>query len=247
MLTLIALVNLGLLGRQPLRRRLDLQLSEPDRVAGHRRNRCPDGWAGGYQGNSGYAAVPGKDLRHRQYDGDRHGARPYPARFRERLAVRDVALGGVAAGIVGHFPSGSAANCITTVPPARRFAGKSAQRGLGMGIRGRPTRTAGVSGRGPARRGLCLYPDRYTYRYGDHQLGACDPVLGCAATGIAPPAGMPEVVRRAGLDLNPLDVTDPADLAWLDVLIWPEHAHRRTRRCPRRRRAAAARARRPGR
>jgi hypothetical protein len=34
---------------------------------------------------------------------------------------------------------------------------------------------------------------------------------------------------RAGLDLNPLDITDPADFAWLDALIWPEHAHRRAR------------------
>ena len=46
---------------------------------------------------------------------------------------------------------------------------------------------------------------------------------------MAPPAGVPEVVWRAGLDLNPLDVTDPADVAWLDALIWPEHAHRRAR------------------
>ena len=37
------------------------------------------------------------------------------------------------------------------------------------------------------------------------------------------------MVWRAGLDLNPLDVTDPADLAWLEALIWPEHAHRRAR------------------
>jgi hypothetical protein len=46
---------------------------------------------------------------------------------------------------------------------------------------------------------------------------------------VAPPAGVPEVVWRAGLDLNPLDVTEPADLAWLDALIWPEHTHRRAR------------------
>jgi hypothetical protein len=77
--------------------------------------------------------------------------------------------------------------------------------------------------------GLCLYPDRYSYRYGDYQLGAGVPVLDCAATGLVPPADLPEVVWRAGLDLNPLDVTDPADLAWLDALIWPEHAHRRAR------------------
>ena len=77
--------------------------------------------------------------------------------------------------------------------------------------------------------GLCLYPDRYTYRYGDHQIGAGDPVLDCAATGIAPPAGLPQVAWRAGLDLNPLDVSNPADFAWLDALIWPEHSHRRAR------------------
>jgi hypothetical protein len=83
--------------------------------------------------------------------------------------------------------------------------------------------------------GLCLYPDRYAYRYGDHVVGSGEPVIDCAATGMTPPAAIPEVVWRAGLDLNPLDVTDPADVAWLDALIWPEHAHRRARM-----RAAAA-------
>ncbi|MGY0002575.1 DUF2332 domain-containing protein [Micromonospora sp. I033] len=77
--------------------------------------------------------------------------------------------------------------------------------------------------------GLCLYPDRYAYRYGEHSLGAGEPVLDCALTGAAPPARPPDVVWRAGLDLHPLDVTDPADVAWLDALIWPEHAHRRER------------------
>ena len=77
--------------------------------------------------------------------------------------------------------------------------------------------------------GLCLYPDRYAYRYGDRVLGSGEPVIECVATGVPVPAGVPEVVWRAGLDLNPLDVTDPADVAWLDALIWPEHAHRRAR------------------
>ncbi len=77
--------------------------------------------------------------------------------------------------------------------------------------------------------GLCLYPDRYAYRYGDQMVGVGEPVLDCAATGIAPPAGLPEVVWRVGLDLNPLDVTNSADLAWLDALTWPEHTHRRAR------------------
>jgi hypothetical protein len=77
--------------------------------------------------------------------------------------------------------------------------------------------------------GLCLYPDRYAYRYGDQALGSGGPVLECALDGIAPPAGLPKVVWRAGIDLNPLDVTSSADVAWLDALIWPEHAHRRAR------------------
>jgi hypothetical protein len=77
--------------------------------------------------------------------------------------------------------------------------------------------------------GLCLYPDRYSYRYGDHVLGSGVPLLECEISGTAPPASRPTVVWRAGLDLNPLDVTDPADLAWLDALVWPEHEHRRAR------------------
>jgi hypothetical protein len=81
--------------------------------------------------------------------------------------------------------------------------------------------------------GLCLYPDRYAYRYHHldtcHSVGTGEPVLECAANRMASPVGLPEVVWRAGLDLNPLDVTDAADVAWLDALIWPEHAHRRAR------------------
>ncbi|MFR9775039.1 DUF2332 domain-containing protein [Micromonospora sp. MS34] len=79
--------------------------------------------------------------------------------------------------------------------------------------------------------GLCLYPDRYAYRYGDHLLGDGAPVLDCTLTGTSPPDRLPEVVWRAGLDLNPLDVTDADDYAWLDALIWPEHTHRRERLC----------------
>ncbi|MBQ0993969.1 DUF2332 domain-containing protein [Micromonospora sp. PSH03] len=77
--------------------------------------------------------------------------------------------------------------------------------------------------------GLCLYPDRYAYRYGDHQVGSGELVLDCAANGLVPPAGVPQVAWRAGLDLNPLDVTDSDDVSWLDALIWPEHSHRRAR------------------
>ncbi|GIE34912.1 hypothetical protein Ait01nite_079570 [Actinoplanes italicus] len=77
--------------------------------------------------------------------------------------------------------------------------------------------------------GLGLYPDRYSYRYGDQRLGAGGPVMECELTGTEPPSRLPEVVWRAGLDLNPLRVTDSDDMAWLDALIWPEHTHRRER------------------
>src|SRR4029079_13787589 len=62
-----------------------------------------------------------------------------------------------------------------------------------------------------------------------------EPVIECTATGMTPPDGLHEVVWRAGLDLNPLDVTDCADVGWLDALIWREHA-----RCRARLRAAVA-------
>ncbi len=86
--------------------------------------------------------------------------------------------------------------------------------------------------------GLCLYPDRYSYRYragdGDRRLDPADGpssvVLDCDATGPVPfPERLPEVVWRAGIDLNPLDVRSEQDVDWLDALIWPEHADRRAR------------------
>lgn len=87
--------------------------------------------------------------------------------------------------------------------------------------------------------GLCLHPDRYSYRYtlpdGSERMlhpadGPSPVVLDCAASGPVPfPEHLPEVVWRAGIDLNPLDVNDPDDVAWLEALIWPEHEDRRVR------------------
>jgi hypothetical protein len=77
--------------------------------------------------------------------------------------------------------------------------------------------------------GLTLFPDRYAYRYGEFVLGASTVTLDCAATGIALPTTLPVIASRAGVDLNPLDITDPSDMAWLEALIWPEQQHRRER------------------
>lgn len=73
--------------------------------------------------------------------------------------------------------------------------------------------------------GLCLYPDRYSYRYrGGPDLdpgdGVSRVVLASTVTG-DPPLRMPEVVWRAGVDLAPLDASDAADRRFLMSLVWP--------------------------
>jgi hypothetical protein len=79
--------------------------------------------------------------------------------------------------------------------------------------------------------GLCLYPDRYAYRYfgldGEHSVGSSAVQLSCTVTGPVPlPGAAPQVGWRAGLDLNPLDVRDDEDVRWLESLIWPEQTER---------------------
>lgn len=80
--------------------------------------------------------------------------------------------------------------------------------------------------------GLCLFPDRYDYAWpgaGDLR-GSGGPVLTATATGPLPvPASHPDVAWRGGVDLNPLDVTDPDATAWLENLVWPEQDERRER------------------
>jgi hypothetical protein len=83
--------------------------------------------------------------------------------------------------------------------------------------------------------GLCLYPDRYSYEYSGRRRvdpvdGPSPVLLRAASNGPVPlPNHPPEVVWRAGLDLNPLDVADPDDVAWLRTLVWPEQHDRRRR------------------
>ncbi|WP_167200381.1 DUF2332 domain-containing protein [Brevibacterium pigmentatum] len=92
--------------------------------------------------------------------------------------------------------------------------------------------------------GLCLYPDRYSYRFtvtgssgsDSAQSTTLDPadgpsavVLDCELTNVSVPERLPEVAWRAGIDLNPLDITDGDQREWLTSLIWPEHEARRER------------------
>jgi hypothetical protein len=54
-------------------------------------------------------------------------------------------------------------------------------------------------------------------------------VLDCTVTGGPAPDRRPEVVWRAGLDLNPLDVRDDDQVRWLEALVWPGQEHRLAR------------------
>ncbi len=86
--------------------------------------------------------------------------------------------------------------------------------------------------------GLCLLYDAWRYRYevddvvgagAVHEVGPADsPVtLGCAVTGPAPlPAAVPTITWRAGIDLHPVDPSDPDARRWLQALVWPEHVER---------------------
>lgn len=94
--------------------------------------------------------------------------------------------------------------------------------------------------------GLCLYPDRYTYRYllddadvGDSDTGTTEvtwtpgvpgPELTCTVKGghLDLPTGF-EVGWRGGLDLSPMHVDDADETAWLEMLVWPEQDGRRDR------------------
>jgi hypothetical protein len=81
--------------------------------------------------------------------------------------------------------------------------------------------------------GLTLLADRYSYDYDGHVVAGTDPgapVLACQPRGAVPlPQGVPEVAWRAGLDLNPLDVTSDDDVRWLQCLVWPGETGRQER------------------
>ncbi len=83
--------------------------------------------------------------------------------------------------------------------------------------------------------GLCLIPDRYSYRFetddGTVSTLGSDPrvVISTRVSGADAPTRMPEVVWRAGIDLNPIDAHDPEDAEWLELLIWPGQHERRDR------------------
>ncbi len=80
--------------------------------------------------------------------------------------------------------------------------------------------------------GLNLCLDRFDHDYGDGIVPAGLPAstsltLHCENRGrFDLPAATPPIASRIGLDLNPVDATDPAQAAWLEALVWPEHVDR---------------------
>jgi hypothetical protein len=81
--------------------------------------------------------------------------------------------------------------------------------------------------------GLTLLFDRYSYDYAGHRIAGRDPlapILRCEPRGPVPlPAHLPAITWRAGLDLNPLDVTCDDDVRWLSCLVWPGEGDREQR------------------
>ncbi|WP_341716189.1 DUF2332 domain-containing protein [Micromonospora sp. FIMYZ51] len=78
--------------------------------------------------------------------------------------------------------------------------------------------------------GLNLRADRYAFTVGGTTIGA--PTAPVRIPVDVPDAhllpaldGVPRIVDAVGVDLDPPDLTDAADRAWLRALVWPENAH----------------------
>jgi hypothetical protein len=75
--------------------------------------------------------------------------------------------------------------------------------------------------------GINLLCERYRLDYGTH--GATGPAdspvqIACEVTGGDPPIAdrLPALARRVGIDLSPIDVSDPSDARWLLACVWPD-------------------------
>ncbi|MFE7845993.1 DUF2332 family protein [Microbacterium sp. NPDC057407] len=122
----------------------------------------------------------------------------------------------VATGAARTVQTNEANRCATWLPPLSRIDGPVALLEVG------------------AAAGLCLFPDRYSVDYAtpsgprrvDPPTGPSDVVLACRADDEASvPARYPDVVWRHGIDLDPIDASDPDAIDWLANLVWPGPDH----------------------
>ncbi|MGD2060933.1 MAG: DUF2332 domain-containing protein [Acidimicrobiia bacterium] len=79
--------------------------------------------------------------------------------------------------------------------------------------------------------GLNLLLDRYRYRWSRVDWGPADSpvILETENRGEEIVPGGLDVLSRTGLDLVPIDPTDPEERLWLEALVWPEQSDRRQR------------------
>jgi hypothetical protein len=79
--------------------------------------------------------------------------------------------------------------------------------------------------------GLNTVLDRYAYRLGETEAGAAGSPVRLAPfwTGASPPRAPVVVMRRAGVDRNPLDVRDPATRDRLSAYVWADQRARLAR------------------
>lgn len=72
--------------------------------------------------------------------------------------------------------------------------------------------------------GLNLCLDQFAYDYSGVRVGSSSLTLECENRGgFHIPDAVPTFATRTGLDLAPVDATDPDAVAWLEALVWPEH------------------------
>jgi hypothetical protein len=89
---------------------------------------------------------------------------------------------------------------------------------------GLPMRTSELGASG----GLNLHWDSYGLAMNAARFGPRDPALTLTPewSGPLPPAARPVVVSRAGVDLNPLDPTNPDHCLRLQAYLWPDQPER---------------------
>jgi hypothetical protein len=138
------------------------------------------------------------------------GHPPALAELRELVRTSGPDLTGVM--LAGRTQTNEPARCAVLLPALAQIPGPLALLEVG------------------ASAGLNLLVDRYSYDYAGYRLAGRDPaapVLRCEPRGPVPlPGQVPAVAWRAGIDLNPLDVTREEDARWLSCLVWPGEGDR---------------------
>lgn len=76
--------------------------------------------------------------------------------------------------------------------------------------------------------GLNLHWDKFRLKLPGRTIGPGNPALTLAPDwdGPMPPAKLPPIAERGGVDLNPLDPHNPDDLLRLTAFLWPDQPHR---------------------